>query len=269
MRDDCVGVVVCVLCEARRDSADEGEGDGAGWAEEGGDGGMRIGKIPTAAPWAFIFGLVFGGVVVRAGDFSQDVDLAPMATMAVQHNQTMKTLDTFARQGVWDITGHEKLDGHSSVYTLLDMSFHPDEYVTRNIVKIVNVPLREEFENLQSIDDAEKKRIVKEGTVSLAFLERPEVQGLLQQVQASSVNKSKAISQVMLAVNSMGQICQVEHDFIPAGIIAPAQSGGDGLWHRPTEVIGDVPELVDVLKQHGTAPPPGVGGYDDKAAVLG
>ena len=206
---------------------------------------------------------------VRADDFAQQVDLSPLAMAAVQDNQTMKTLDTFARQAIWQITGHEKLDGHDSVYTLLDMSFHPDEYVTRNIVKIVNVPLREEFENLQSIDGTEKKRIVKEGTVSLAFLERPEVQGLLQQVQASSVNKSKAISQVMLAVNSMGQICQVEHDFIPAGIIAPAQSGGDGLWHRPTEVIGDVPELVDVLKQHGTTPPPGVGGYDDKAAVLG
>ncbi len=51
--------------------------------------------------------------------------------MAVQHNQTMKTLDTFARQAIWQITGHEKLDGHESVYTLLDMSFHPDEYVTR------------------------------------------------------------------------------------------------------------------------------------------
>ena len=69
--------------------------------------------------------------------------------------------------------------GMSSVYTLLDMSFHPDEYVTRNIIKIVNVPLREEFENLQSIDDGEKQRIVKEGTVSLAFMERPEVQEML------------------------------------------------------------------------------------------
>jgi ABC-type transport system involved in cytochrome c biogenesis permease subunit len=229
---------------------------------------MRIGKIPTAAPWAFIFGLVFGGVVVRAGDFSQDVDLAPMATMAVQHNQTMKTLDTFARQGVWDITGHEKLDGHSSVYTLLDMSFHPDEYVTRNIIKIVNVPLREEFENLQSIDDVEKQRIVKEGTVSLAFMERPEVQEMLSKVQAASVSKSKAINQVVGAMNTMEEICRQERAFIPAAIIPPASGGVDGLWHRPAEMIGDVPDLVEVLKEHGTGAPAAPDGYAGKEAIL-
>ena len=81
----------------------------------------------------------------------------------------MKTLDTFARQAIWQMTGHEKLDGHEAVYTLLDMSFHPDEYVNRDIIKIVNVPLREEFENLDSIDDQEKQRIIKQGTVRWRF----------------------------------------------------------------------------------------------------
>jgi cytochrome c-type biogenesis protein CcsB len=213
--------------------------------------------------------LLMVSLSARGDDFADQVDLSPLAMAAVQNNQTMKTLDTFARQAIWQITGHEKLDDHNSIYTLLDMSFHPDEYVTRNIVKIVNVPLREEFENLNSIDDAEKKRIVHDGTVSLAFLERPDVQAMLAQVQASSTIKSKAIEQVMTAVNSMGEICQVEHDFIPAEIIPPAPSGGDGLWHRPTEVIGDVPELVDVLKEHGTTPPAPVGGYENRQAVLG
>ncbi len=188
--------------------------------------------------------------------------------MAVQHNQTMKTLDTFARQGVWEITGHEKLDGESSVYTLLDMSFHPDEYVTRNIIKIVNVPLREEFENLQSIDDGEKQRIVKEGTVSLAFMERPEVQEMLAKVQAASVSKSKAINQVMGAVTTMEEICREERAFIPAAIIPPATGGVDGLWHRPVEMIGDVPDLVEVLKEHGSGAPAAPDGYGDKQLVL-
>ncbi len=134
-------------------------------------------KNPTAAPWALaMIGLIVGmGAAVARDDFAEQVDLSPLRTLAVQHNHTMKTLDTFAREAIWQITGHEKLDGHEPVYTLLDMSFHPDEYVARNIIKIVNVPLREEFENLDSIDDAEKQRIVKQGTVSLAFLERPQV----------------------------------------------------------------------------------------------
>jgi ABC-type transport system involved in cytochrome c biogenesis permease subunit len=203
-----------------------------------------------------------------ADDFADQIDLSPLETAAVQNNQTMKTLDTFAREAVWQMTGHEKLDGHSSIYTLLDMSFHPDEYVTRNIIKIVNVPLREEFENLQIIGDAEKQRILKEGTVSLAFLERPEVQSMLAEVQAASVTKSKAIGQVLTGMSTMQEICQVERAFIPAAIIPPATGGENGLWHRPMEMIGDVPDLVDVLKQHGTSPPPAPDGYEGKQSVL-
>jgi cytochrome c-type biogenesis protein CcsB len=207
---------------------------------------------------------------VRGDDFADQVDLSPLAMAALQNNQTMKTLDTFARQTIWQITGHEKLDDHDSIYTLLDMSFHPDEYVTRNIVKIVNVPLREEFENLDSIDDAEKKRIVHDGTVSLAFLERSDVQSMLAQVQASSTIKSKAIDQVMTAVNSMADACQVERNSIPAEVIPPGGTGGDGLWHRPLEVIGDLPpELVDMFKQHGLVLPPPLSGYDEKQILLG
>ena len=63
----------------------------------------------------------------------------------------------------------------------------PKDLKEPDIIKIVNVPLREEFENLESIDDAEKQRITKQGTVSLAFLERPEVQTLLIKVQSSSI----------------------------------------------------------------------------------
>jgi ABC-type transport system involved in cytochrome c biogenesis permease subunit len=212
--------------------------------------------------------LVLSGVIVRADDFAREIDLSPLAMAAVQHNQTMKTLDTFARQAIWQITGHEKLDGQSSVYTLLDMSFHPDEYVTRNIIKIANVPLREEFENLQSIDADEKRRIVKEGTVSLAFLERPDVQAMLSQVQAASVSKSKAINQVLGAMSTEDEICREERAFIPAAIIPPATGGEDGLWHRPVEMIGDVPDLVDVLKQHGTAAPAAPEGYAGKESIL-
>jgi cytochrome c-type biogenesis protein CcsB len=229
---------------------------------------MKLPRTPTVLPWGLILTLLFTIPSARAADFPQQLDLSPLETVAVQNNQTMKTFDTFSRQAIWQITGHEKLDGNSSVYTLLDMSFHPDEYVTRDIIKIANVPLREEFENLQSIDEAEKRRIVKEGTVSLAFLERPDVQALLSQVQSASVSKSKAINQVLGALSTMEEICQVERAFIPAAIIPPADGGQDGLWHRPIEMIGDVPDLVDVLKQHGTAAPPAPDGYGGKEVIL-
>lgn len=226
---------------------------------------------PTAPPWVLpllCLALAFSTGGASAEDFADQLDLSPLRILAVQHNQTMKTLDTFARQAIWQITGHEKLDGHEPVYTLLDMSFHPDEFVRRDIIKIVNVPLRQEFENLESIDDAEKQRITRQGTVSLAFLERPEVQALLVKVQASSVAKSKAINQVMSARATMEEICQLEWGFIPAAIVPPGDSSGDGLWHRPVEMIGAVPQLAAMLKQHGDTAPAPPEGYEDKQQVL-
>jgi cytochrome c-type biogenesis protein CcsB len=231
---------------------------------------MTLPKKP-APPWVFALlclTTLFTALPAHAETFAEQIDLSPLRTMAVQHNQTMKTLDTFAREAIWQITGHEKLDGQESVYTLLDMSFHPDQFVSRNIIKILNVPLREEFENLDSIDDAEKQRIIKQGTVSLAFLERPEVQNLLVKVQSSSVTKSKAINQVMSARAAMQEICQLEWGFIPAAIVPPGSSSGDGLWHRPVEMIGAVPELAAMLKQHGSAPLATPAGYEDKQQLL-
>jgi cytochrome c-type biogenesis protein CcsB len=224
--------------------------------------------LPGFAMAVFGVAMFVAAAGARGADFAEEVDLSPLRTMAVQHNQTMKTLDTFAREAIWQITGHEKLDGHEPVYTLLDMSFHPDEYVNRKIIKIVNVPLREEFANLESIDDVEKKRIAHEGTVSLAFLERPEVQSLLVKVQSASVAKSKAINQVMSARATMEEICQLEWGFIPAAIVPPGGSSGDGLWHRPVEMIGAVPELADMLRQHGGAALPPPLGYEDKQQIF-
>ena len=207
----------------------------------------------------------------RADDLANRVDLSPMRTIAVQDNQTIKTLDTFARQRIEMITGRSSLDGHDPVFTLLDMSFRPDLYTGRNIIKITNVPLRKVFAELNSIEDAEQQRILSEGTVSLAFMERPEVIELLRRVQAESVNKTNAINQVLSGMSAMQDICQSEDTLlIPAAIIAPAPgSGEDALWHRPVEMIGDVPDLVDHFKQNGKTIPPGPPGYEPAADLLG
>jgi len=225
--------------------------------------------------WQFPLFLLSGIVlaiapVARADELADQVDLSPLRTIAVQHNQTIKTLDTFARQVIYMITGRSTLDGHDPVFTLLDMSFRPDRYVDRNIIKIANVPLRKVFAELDSIDDAEQQRILKQGTVSLTFLERPEVMNLLQRVQAESVTKTNAINQVLGGMGAIEEICQSEDTgLIPAAIIAPAPgAGGDGLWRRPVEMIGDVPDLVEHFRQGGKTIPPGPPGYEQSADLL-
>ncbi len=112
-----------------------------------------------------IIGLLIALVLpatVRADDLANHVDLSPLRPIAVQQDQTMKTLDTFARQVITTVTGHGTLDGHEPVYTLLDMSFRPELYVDRNIIKISNVPAREGFQGLDWVDPQEAQRIPQE-----------------------------------------------------------------------------------------------------------
>ncbi len=216
--------------------------------------------------------LILPGVALAddSGDaWADHVDLSPLRTIAVQNDQTIKTLDTFARQAVDQIAGRTSLDGHDSLWVLLDMSFRPERWVHRNVIKIANVPLRQEFQLLDSIDDIEKQRILHEGTVSLVFLEQQDVLDLLRDVQARSVAKSKAIDQIMMARDAMSIICVKEAGLIPADIIPPATNSPDDVkWHRLREMFGDVPELVDVIKKTGSAPPDPVPGYEDRVPLL-
>jgi cytochrome c-type biogenesis protein CcsB len=202
-------------------------------------------------------------------DLSSRIDLTSLRTIAVQHDQTIKTLDTFARQVVTEVTGHSSIDDHDALYTLLDMSFRPELYVDRNIIKITNVPLRKEFLGLDWIPDAEQQRIVKEGTVSLHFLERPEVGDLFQKIQAASVEKTKAINQVLTAGGAMHEVCELDRGMIPAAIICPATNDPqDTTWHRLAEVVGASPAILKILKSHGVQPPPTPAGYENSGPLL-
>jgi cytochrome c-type biogenesis protein CcsB len=207
--------------------------------------------------------------IVRADDFAQQVDLSPLRTVAVQHNQTIKTLDTFARQVVSQITSKSSVDGHDALFTLLDMSFRPEQYIHRNFVKITNVPLRQEFQELQSIDFAEKQRIIHEGTVSLDFLEQKDVLDCLEQAQAASVSKSKAIDQIMAARQAMEEVCRTQAGFLPAAIIPPATNSPDDFqWHSLVEMIGNVPALVDMLGKRSIPIPQALPNYQDRTDLL-
>src|SRR5688500_14697529 len=116
---------------------------------------------------AILFSFVFVTPALAADDaFASKVDLKPLETLTVQHQQTLKTLDSWARQTVTTITGKSKLNGAPPLYTVLDMTFRGDAYRTMNIVNVRHVPLRMDFRQIDFISDEEKDRILKEGTIS-------------------------------------------------------------------------------------------------------
>src|SRR5579862_4593227 len=142
----------------------------------------------------------------RADDFASQVDLSPMRSLAVQHQQTIKTFDSFARQTLSAITGSSSLDGQPAVFTILDMSIRPEVYRDKNLIYIRNVPLRKEFLRIPSLSVAEQERIVHDGTVSLALWMQDDVQQMLQEVQSNDVHKADAIGQANGAALALGDL---------------------------------------------------------------
>src|SRR5947209_13487625 len=210
-----------------------------------------------------ILALIGVSTVTRAADdFAARVDISPLETISLQHRQIIKTFDSYARQMISDITGRSSLDGHPAVFTILDIAARPEAYADRNIIKIKNVPIRQDLQRLDFISAEEKDRIVKQGTVSLNFMFRPEVEQLLGELESQAVFKANAVGQLRGAANTLAMLTRGFAGFPPAAIIAPP-SADDHKWKRLDEIAGNIPIYADALKRGGSPAPAKIAGYDD------
>ncbi|MBV8782298.1 MAG: cytochrome c biogenesis protein CcsA [Phycisphaerae bacterium] len=189
----------------------------------------------------------------RAADFADQVDLKPLGTLEIQHLQTLKTLDTFARQTMSAI--HDRSSGlgdHPALYTVLDLSFRPEHYADQKIIRIRNVPLRQDF-----VQFPDGQQILHDGMVSPSFLSSEPVQTRMAQAQATANFKADAIGQVLGAANTVSALSQADMPLFR--VIAPPDE--ESIWHNFGEVSGNVPLFVDVVHQNGGTVPAPVDGY--------
>jgi len=216
--------------------------------------------------------LAFTGSVRAEGaggdaDFAAKLNLKPLETLTVQHDMNLKTMDSFARQTLYAITGRSSLDGQPALYTLLDLAFRPEAYETRNLIKIRNVPVRQDLQQLKNIDDAEKQRIIKQGTISLALWRTDDMQHLAMDIQSSAVFKAEAVNQVYNAAGTLQELSLPNLAFlriIPPGLNEKNSKGEANLthWHSFGDIIGTIPAWTAVLKQKGGTPPAPIAGYE-------
>jgi cytochrome c-type biogenesis protein CcsB len=204
--------------------------------------------------------------------FASKVDLSPVRTMTVQHAQTLKTFDSYARQTLELITGHGSFDGQDPVFTVLNMAFRPQDYASLNMIKIRNQPLRTEFRKLAFLADDEKERIVNTGMVSLELVGRPEVQNMLYAAQSSDVRKGQAVQQFYGAFQTMNQICSAVGGadlFVPVAVVPPV--GGATQWQKVIDVAPADPKWVEINKSTGRPLPAVPAGYtaDTVTPVVG
>jgi cytochrome c-type biogenesis protein CcsB len=194
--------------------------------------------------------------------FAKQLDLAPLRTIAVQDQQTVKTLDTFARQTLEAITGHGSWAGQDPVFTLMDMSASPHKYDTTNMIRIENLPVREAFRQISTLSADEQERIVKTGMVSQALLATPEVQKLLPAIKMQDNRKAEAVDKVMHGLDLFSAITEVRDLLVITATIPPVPGSSDGTWHPMRDVMGYSPMLVQGAAQMHQPAPTALPGYN-------
>jgi len=217
----------------------------------------------------------------RASDFADQVNLDEFRALTAQHRQTLKTLDSWARQTIYNVhgkytlknSGDPTIDGNDALFTALDIAFRPEKYFDRNILKIQNATLRQDFALLDSISSAEKDRILKQGTISLKFWMSPEVRALMEKQQSTAAFKMDAINRQHGAAMELTQLIMPGQLFLPLALIPPATAAAeDHKWRTLDDLQGNVPRLAEQLKHAGHSVPPALPNYDnariDKIASL-
>jgi cytochrome c-type biogenesis protein CcsB len=147
------------------------------------------------------------------------------------------------------------------------MSFRPEAYQDKNLIRVKNVPLREDMQEVSSLSDAEKTRILKEGTISLNTWNSHDVQQFMMQEQSSAVFKSKAVGEVFMAAGSLQELFLPNLAFLK--ILPPGPQAADQTdWHSFGDVLGNVPAWVSTLKAKGGTPPAATAGYEGQTALI-
>jgi cytochrome c-type biogenesis protein CcsB len=195
--------------------------------------------------------------------FAGGLDLSEFRLLAVQHNGQVKILDSWARQSLDVIAHHRTLDGQDPVYTAFDMILRKDVWAQKNIIYIQAVPIRQLLSDLA--DNAkERERIMKEGTVSPAFISQEKVFDLMQRTEANDQRLSDSIDKVYESFSAFTSLDQ------SLAIAPPALP--DRPWIRP------LPELIPNSAKHRlwamdnhpesfSADAPAVPGYSDEMAT--
>jgi cytochrome c-type biogenesis protein CcsB len=192
--------------------------------------------------------------------FRAAVKLDELRLLAVQHNDQVKILDSWARQSLTAIRNLQKIDGEDPLYTALDMAFRKEAWIDKNIIYVQAIPIRQQMAKLVT-DPAEQQRIVEHATVSPRFMARRDVQQLLNQI-ASNVPLSQAVNKVLISQEAF------ENLYVSLLLLPPVEKGQP--WLHPAQFGGNVPEMIELAARSGQKLPaiPGVGVAQSKLIFL-
>ena len=111
-------------------------------------------KNPFLATWRLGGEIFLLSFFLLSPVLGQEIDFKTLSLIPLQEGGRVKPLDTFARESLRIITGHEKFEGRSSIDVLMDWLAHPDSWDAKEFILIENLDLK----SLLSVP-SDKKRI--------------------------------------------------------------------------------------------------------------
>lgn len=202
--------------------------------------------------------IFFCVALVRADSFLDSIDVSQFEKVAIQHEQTIKTFDTFSRQVLEAVTGRGSLDGHPASVSVLDLAFNPAAYADRPIIKIKSLPvrleLRDDLVRLNLLPASQADAMVKSGLISLSTWKQPAITDAMRQFVASDNRRAEAVAQVETAARNLELIGQAR--FMIFAVIPPALNDPGKTW----STLGELSKKIqDAANQPGSQP---LAGYD-------
>ena len=194
--------------------------------------------------------------------FKAHINLAPLRILAVENNDQVKTIASWASQTVQTICGFGSIHGQDPIYTVMDMAFRPQAWDTRNCIFIETVPIREQLGTL--VSKAQAQRILRRGTVTPDFMARADVHNLLVKI-SSTAALSSGVAEVSRALETF-QNLPMEMKIVP-----PAAGAKSRDWLVPLDLLPNTGSVVrKMLKMNADIKPvPGYTRQQSLSIVLG
>jgi cytochrome c-type biogenesis protein CcsB len=179
-------------------------------------------------------------------EFRRAVKLDSLRLLAVQHNDQVKILDSWARQCLSKIRNRQSIDGQDPLYTALDMAFRPEVWMNRPIIYVQAIPIRQKLASLAPSEQAGTD-IVQKGLVSPSFLLAPETRQLLESIQLET-RLAPAVNKVMIAL----QTFLTMPDTL---LLVPPPAGEEGsMWRHPVDLQAKMDLPAERLHELGLDP---------------
>ena len=139
--------------------------------------------------------------VARGGEtFESQIDLTPLDSVAVQTEGRLKSFSSFAQGQMGFISGPRAVNGQAPAFTYLDMLMRPDAYADADVIFVkgttVRAPIADVLVRSDSSLASRMDTFMSTGLISESLLVRPEVEPVLDAMQADLLRTAKAMDAV-------------------------------------------------------------------------